>query len=412
MRILSGSAARREIEKFASGSLQSTTKERAVQRIVSEVRRRGDSALRNYAKRWDRLGTRSLRVTSSEMKRAAKSLQSDLRSTVELSEARIRDFAIRQSPARWMHSQDGVTFGQIIRPLDSVGCYVPGGRFPLLSTLLMTVIPAQVAGAPRICVVSPDPRPELLAVAQKLGVTEFYRIGGAQAVAALAYGTESIGRVDKIVGPGNLYVTLAKKLVAFDCSIDMLAGPTEAVVVSHEGDPEWIASDLVAQAEHDPDARSIFITRSKSLAKQVLTCCLRQAEDNSNARQSLRRNGCVLVAKTRSEAMDWANRIAPEHITLSQPDVEKVRSAGSVFVGEYSPQAAGDYLTGPNHVLPTGGNARFRGGLTVADFVKIITVQQLSRNGLGRLAPAIVALAEAEGLAAHAQSVRFRCANA
>jgi histidinol dehydrogenase len=412
MRILSGTAARRETEKVAYGSLQSTAKERAVRRIVSGVRRRGDLALRQYAKRWDRLGTRPLRVSLSEMKRASSSFHGDLRSAVGLSETRIRDFAIRQSPAEWMHSHDGVTLGQIIRPLDSVGCYVPGGRYPLLSTLLMTVIPAQVAGVPRICVVSPDPNPELLAVAHELGVREFYRIGGAQAVAALAYGTESIHRVDKIVGPGNLYVTLAKKLVAFDCSVDMLAGPTEAVVVSHQGNPEWIAADLVAQAEHDPDTRSIFITCSKNLAKGVLACCLRQSEGNSIARESLRRNGCVLVAKTRSEAMDWANRIAPEHITLSRQEVEKVRCAGSVFVGEYSPQAAGDYLTGPNHVLPTGANARFRGGLTVADFVKVITVQRLSQAGLCRLAPAIVALAEAEGLAAHAQSVRLRCSNA
>jgi|SRR5579863_2118552 len=412
MRILSGSAARREIERSAGGSLRSIAKELAVRRIVSEVRRRGDSALRKYAKRWDRLGTCPLRVSPSEIKHAAKSFRGELRAAVELSEARIRDFAIRQSPVGWMHSQDGVTFGQMVRPLDSVGCYVPGGRFPLLSTLLMTVIPAQVAGVPRICVVSPDPRPELLAVAHRLGVTEFYRVGGAQAVAALAYGTKSIRRVDKIVGPGNVYVTLAKKLVAFDCSIDMLAGPTEAVVVSHAGNPEWIASDLVSQAEHDPDTRSIFITCSQSLAKCVLACCLRQAGNNVIACQSLRRNGCVLLAKTRSEAMDWANRIAPEHITLSRQDVERVRCAGSVFVGEHSPQAAGDYVTGPNHVLPTGGNARFRGGLTVADFVKIITVQQLSRNGLRRLAPAIVALAEAEGLAAHAHSVRLRCGHA
>ena len=305
-----------------------------------------------------------------------------------------------------------MSVGQLIRPLDSVGCYVPGGRYPLLSTLMMTVIPAQVAGVARICVVSPNPRLEVLAVAQELGIKEFWRVGGAQAIAALAYGTETVRRVDKIVGPGNSYVTAAKRLVAFDCAIDMLAGPTEVVVVSHDGNATWIASDLVAQAEHDPESLAVMITTSPELAQRVAEAVGKLAKGNAVARQSLKNNGCVLVAKSRKQAMEWANEIAPEHITVAEEDVDLVRNAGSVFVGDYSPQAAGDYATGPNHVLPTGGAARFRGGLTVSDFLKIVTVQQMSRNGLRRMAPVIEKLAEAEGLRAHADSVRVRCQSA
>lgn len=412
MRIFQGRAAEERVAKLAAHSSQLVRKERTVRRVIEEVRRRGDAALREYAKKWDRLGDRSLRVAPAEMRQAAKSLADELRTAVKLASTNIRAFAERQRPRRWTRTQNGLTVGQLVRPLDSVGCYVPGGRYPLLSTLMMTVIPAQVAGVSRICVVSPDPRPELLAVAHQLGVEEFYRIGGAHAIAALAYGTQSIRRVDKIVGPGNLYVTAAKKLVAFDCAIDMLAGPTEVVLVSHAGDPDWIASDLVAQAEHDPDAVAMLITCSQRLAERVVECASQQCQNNLIARQSLRRNGCALIARTRAQAMDWANQLAPEHITVSARDFEKVRSAGSIFVGNYSPQAAGDYVTGPNHVLPTGGTARFRGGLAVSDFVKVVTVQQLSPRGLRRLAPTISILAESEGLIAHAHSVRLRCQNA
>jgi histidinol dehydrogenase len=261
-------------------------------------------------------------------------------------------------------------------------------------------------------VVSPQPKPETLAAAALLKVDEFYRIGGAQAVAALAYGTRSIASVDKIVGPGNLFVTAAKKLVAFDCAIDMLAGPTEVAIVSDAGNPEFIASDLVAQAEHDPAAMAVFITSNPRLAKQVATAAKDAAAQNAVASESMRRNGLVLVAASRRQAMEWANRIAPEHITVGQEDVAAVRNAGSVFVGDYSPQAVGDYASGPNHVLPTAGVARYRGGLSVFDFVKLITVQELSPAGVRRIAPAVVSLAEAEGLKAHAESVRARCARA
>jgi histidinol dehydrogenase len=245
-----------------------------------------------------------------------------------------------------------------------------------------------------------------------LGVSEFYRVGGAQAIAALAYGTHSVPRVDKIVGPGNLYVTAAKKLVTFDCAIDMLAGPTEVVIVAEKGEARFIAADLVAQAEHDPEAVAVFITTDRALAKAVAQQVTSVAAENAVARASLRANGIVLVAKSRAQAMEWANRIAPEHITVSRHDAELVTNAGSIFIGDFSPQAVGDYASGPNHVLPTAGAARYRGGLSVFDFVKLITFQELSKKGVAGIAPVVVPLAEAEGLRAHADSVRARCSNA
>jgi histidinol dehydrogenase len=335
-----------------------------------------------------------------------------LRKALQVAGKNIRQFCEWQKPKQWTRSSGGISLGQLVRPLDSCGCYVPGGRFPLVSTLLMTVIPAQAAGVKNIRVVSPHPSSEVLAAAEMLGVREFYRTGGAQAISALAYGTETIARVDKIVGPGNLYVTAAKKLVSFDCAIDMLAGPTEVVIVSASGNPAFIAADLVAQAEHDPETLAAFITTSKVLGTSVAREAKQKSSSNAIATQSLQARGAVLIANSRGQAFDWANRISPEHITVEKTDVELVQNAGSVFVGDYSAQAAGDYASGPNHVLPTAGAARFRGGLSVMDFVKLITVQELSAKGLRRIAPAIVTLAETEGLQAHADSIRVRCANA
>jgi histidinol dehydrogenase len=276
----------------------------------------------------------------------------------------------------------------------------------------MTVIPAQVAGVERICVVSPQPRTETLAAAALLGVKEFYRVGGAQAVAALAYGTKSIAAVNKIVGPGNLYVTAAKKLAAFDCGIDFLAGPTEALIVQHTGRADFIAADLVAQAEHDPEAVCVFITSSRTLANSVQKELTLQSAHNPTARLSLEENGAILIASSRTQAMQWANQIASEHLTVEERDLPLVRNAGSVFISPYSAQAAGDYIVGPNHVLPTAGIARSRGGLTVFDFLKVITVQHLSQQGIRRVGPAAIRLAQAEGLAAHAESLRVRVQNA
>ena len=382
-----------------------------VKRIVADVRRKGDRALLRYAMRLDGLpGPDALRVTREEMAAAWDATDPALRKALSTAAAQIRRFAQRQMPSSWSRtSRAGLTTGQLVRPLNSVGCYVPSGRHPLPSTLLMTAIPAQVAGVGRIVAVSPKPAAETLAAAHMLGITEFYRAGGAHAVAALAYGTASLPRVDKIVGPGNLYVTAAKRLVAFDCAIDMLAGPTEIVVTSERGRAADIASDLVAQAEHDPEALAIFITTRADLADQVLAETKSRCRDNTVAREALARNGVVILAAGVDEARQITNRVAPEHLTVdAASDLDWVENAGSVFVGRWSAQAMGDYISGPNHTLPTGGMARVRGGLSVNDFVKLITVQEYSAKGVQELGPHAVLLAEAEGLNGHAEAIRTR----
>ncbi|MGZ4888467.1 MAG: histidinol dehydrogenase, partial [Candidatus Angelobacter sp.] len=374
--------------------------EKKVSQIVADVRKNGDRALRRYAEQLDGLKSKQpLRVADAELEQAWSTVSEEFKQALKTAAGNIRQYCEWQKPQPWRKAlAPGMNVGQVVRPLQSAGCYVPGGRYPLPSTMLMTVIPAQVAGVPQIRVVSPRPAPETMATAHFLGVREFYRIGGAQAVAVLAYGTATVPKVDKIVGPGNLFVTAAKKLVAFDCGIDFLAGPTEVVIVSERGDPRFIAADLVAQAEHDPDALAVFITSSTPLAEKVAAAVKLSAANNEIAKVSLKENGAILVAATHEQALEFANRIAAEHITVNEEDLAQVSNAGSIFIGDYSPQAAGDYASGPNHVLPTGGVARFRGGLGVHDFVKTISVQQLSRDGLDRIASAVITLAEAEGL--------------
>ena len=410
MRILSGSKAAAQVRKLAARSARYASVEPAVRGIVADVRRRGDQAVRRYAERFDgvRPGT-ALRVPEKEIRRAWSDADMKFKGALETAAANIRRFCEMQKPAEWTRSRNGISLGQIVRPLESVGCYVPGGRHPLVSTLLMTVIPAQVAGVEAIRVVSPNVHRDVLAAAAMLGVREVYRVGGAQAIAALAYGTDSIPRVDKIVGPGNSYVTVAKKEVAFDCSIDFLAGPTEGLIVSDTGTAEFIASDLVAQAEHDPEAMTVFITTKRELAKSVARYVDEMCRENAVAKESIRHNGVIFVSTSRKQSFDWANEIACEHLTIDREDITLVRNAGSLFISDYSAQAAGDYASGPNHVLPTGGAARFRGGLSVLDFVKVISVQELSRPGLRRIGPAIETLATTEGLSAHARSIRVRC---
>jgi histidinol dehydrogenase len=409
VRILSGHAAEVRVRQIAARATRLDAVEPRVRRIVDDVRRNGDRALRRYASQWDELGARdSIRVSQTEIAHAWKTATPHLRSALRQAAANIRQFCKWQKPKEWRRTQAGISLGVLVRPLDSVGCYVPGGRYPLLSTLLMTVLPAQVAGVRNICVVSPNPGPQVLAAAGMLGVSQFFRVGGAQAIAALAYGTKSVPRVDKIVGPGNLFVTAAKKLVSFDCAIDMLAGPTEALILTDRGNPQFIAADLLCQAEHAPDTLALFITSNRKLAGQVAASLKEVAEENPVARASLESNGAILLASSRRQALAWANQIAGEHITVAREDLPFIQNAGSVFVGGYSAQAAGDYASGPNHVLPTGGAARFRGGLSVMDFVKIITVQELSAQGLGKIAPTIQTLALTEGLQAHATSVRIR----
>jgi histidinol dehydrogenase len=414
MRTLDGKAAERAVAKLESRASRLEEVEPAVRRIIQGVRKGGDKALARYATLWDKLQEGSpIRVSQREIDQAWKDTPGEIRDALKRAAANIRRFSKWQMPKSWSKKINGGELGQMVRPLASVGCYVPGGRYPLPSTLLMTAIPAQVAGVERIVVVTPNPQPATLAAASLLGITEIYRCGGAQAIAALAYGTESIARVDKIVGPGNAFVTAAKKLASFDCAIDMLAGPTEAVVLSDNGTAEFLASDLVAQAEHDPDAVVVFISTNSALAKEVALNVERQAIGNAIAVKAVRRNAYALGASTHEQAMEWVNRIAPEHLTIDEDsDVNAIRNAGSVFVGNYSPQSVGDYAAGPNHVLPTAGAARFRGGLSVADFVKVITVQKFTSAGLRKIAPVVTKLAKTEGLRAHAESVRVRCGNA
>jgi len=413
MKVLSGSAAAAAVKRISGRSVRLNSLEPKVRTIINRVRRGGDPSLRKYAERWDSVSQKqALRVASAEIGLARKTASPQFRIAITKAAQNIRRFCEWQKPSVWTKSRGGSSLGQLVIPLDSVGCYVPGGRHPLVSTLLMTVIPAQCVGVKHIRVASPKPSDAVLAACSVLGIDELYRVGGAQAIAAFAYGTESIPRVDKIVGPGNAYVTVAKKLVSFDCAIDFVAGPTEAVVMSEWGNPLFIAADLVSQAEHDPDAVSVFITSSSRMAQVVAAELLRLSKSNAIARESLRRNGAILVASSRGQAREWVNLIAPEHITVSADDVPHIRNAGSVFVGDYSPQAAGDYASGPNHVLPTSGQARFRGGLSVMDFVKLVTVQELSSRALRQLSGTIEYLAELEGLQAHVESVRVRYKNA
>ncbi|HEY5331897.1 MAG TPA: histidinol dehydrogenase [Acidobacteriaceae bacterium] len=392
------------------GAINTARVDTTVRTILADVRERGDSALREIAVRLDELADQPLLVTPEEMRDAWDAISEELKAALRLAQANIRLFAERQLPKAWsLRPLDGMEVGQIVRPLGSVGCYVPGGRYPLPSTLLMTTTPAQVAGVERIVVCSPKPAQETLAAAHLAGVTEFYRIGGAQAIAALAYGTETIEPVAKIVGPGNLYVTAAKIAVSHDTGIDMPAGPTEIVVTSEYGDPIGIAADLVAQAEHDPEALAILITTNADLADAVALEVQRQSQGNAIAEESIAAQGFIFITETVADAQALTNRLAPEHLTVDAgADLRWVKNAGSVFIGHHTPQSMGDYISGPNHVLPTGRNGRIRGGLSVLDFVKIITVQQYTRDALREVGPHAIALAEAEGLTAHAESVRVR----
>ena len=387
------------------------------ERIVNAVRKDGDKALRAWSARLDGLDPKApLAIDPAQMQAALASLPTAMRLALETAATNIRAFAEKQMPQDWdFEPAPGLSTGQRVRPLDSVGCYVPSGRHPLPSTLLMTAIPAQVAGVPRIIAVSPRPAPEVLAAAALVGVTEFYRIGGAQAIAALAYGTPSgnpaIEPVDKIVGPGNAYVAAAKKLVAFDAGvgIDMLAGPTEILVTSETGSPAEIAADLVAQSEHDPDAIAVFITTRAELARRVAAEAKQQARSNPIAALSLDRNGVAIIAGSLEESHQITNQLAGEHLTVdSADDLAWVRHAGSVFIGRWSAQPMGDYVSGPNHTLPTGGEARLRGGLSVHDYLKLITVQQYTPQGLATFGPSAIRIAEAEGLTGHAEAIRIR----
>jgi histidinol dehydrogenase len=390
--------------------------EAVARRILAHVRRQGDRALVRYSRQFDSVDLRKtgMTVTPDEVERAYTALPQSFVEALRVAAKNIRAAARRQLPRAWQfQALPGVKVSQVLRPLERVVCYVPGGRFPLPSTVLMSVIPAQVAGVREVLVTSPKPAPAVLVAAHMLGVSRIYRLGGAQAVAAFAYGTESVPRVEKIVGPGNRYVAAAKKLVAGECGIDFIAGPSELVVVGAEGNPEWIAADLVAQAEHDPDAVAILLTSSRKLALRVQAWAAEMVAKLGLpvAQESLAGQGCIILTGDLGEAAEFVNRLAPEHLTLLEDAeglLDRIQSAGSIFLGAYSPVAAGDYASGTNHILPTSGAARLRGGLSAADFVKCISVQQITRKGLARLRQSIVTLARTEGLKAHAQSVEVR----
>ncbi|HLK49385.1 MAG TPA: histidinol dehydrogenase [Bryobacteraceae bacterium] len=387
--------------------------EAVVRPILESVRKRGDRALMEYARRFDGLDRRSVRVPKAELKAAERRLKPEFRKAVETAAANIRAYAERQMPREWMVTTGaGLRLGQVVRPLDTVAAYIPAGRYPLPSTVMMTVAPAQAAGVPNICIASPKAVLEVFGTAAMLGVDRVFQMGGAQAIAAFAYGTRTVPRADRIVGPGNIYVAAAKKLLAGEVGIDFVAGPTEILIIAADGDARYLAADMLAQAEHDADASAVLLTTSKRLAAAVAAEVERQLRalpTGKVAARAIAANSAIVLVRSLDEAVEISNRMAPEHLSIPNEELlETVRHAGSVFIGPFSPEAAGDYASGPNHVLPTSGAARQRGGLAVTDYLRVISVQELSAGALRRLAPAITTLARAEGLEAHARSVEVR----
>ncbi|HEX9409390.1 MAG TPA: histidinol dehydrogenase [Methylomirabilota bacterium] len=397
---------------------------RRVEEIVATVRDKGDAALLDFTERFDRvsLTPRELAVTAGELAAAESAVGVTTMRALRYAAERIERFHRESAPRSWrMTDALGSRLGQEVRPLDRVAVYVPGGRAAYPSTVLMTVIPARVAGVKEIVLVSPPSadkslNPAVLAAARVAGVTEAYRIGGAQAVAALAYGTETIRRVDKIVGPGNIYVALAKSRVFGDVGIDMIAGPSEVVVVADaSADPEWVAADLLAQAEHDPMARAVLLTPSRALVDAVAAATERQLAvlpRREIAGAALRSHGAFVLTRSLEEAVEVANLLAPEHLELQVADPDallaQVRNAGAVFLGRYTPEVVGDYVAGPNHVLPTGGTARFASALGTEDFVKRLSVIQYAPAGLRDAGPHVAELARVEGLDGHGAAAAMR----
>ena len=400
---------------------EALTAEQAVARIIEDVRENGDDSVRRYARLLDGRAPESFEVPQSEIDEAAASLPSGLRDALKTAAGRIRSFHERQSVESWTHWDEEGGTGQIVRPLDRVGVYVPGGGAAYPSSLLMAVVPARVAGVRDVVVATPPDRdgtvpPAVLAAAAVAGADTVYRIGGAQAIAAMAYGTETISRVDKIVGPGNIFVTLAKRRVFGIVDIDQLAGPTETLLIADEtASPDFAAADLLAQAEHDTMASAILITPSSTLALAVQHAVEEQLAELDRAdiiRSSLERNGGIVLVSDLDEAVGLANDYAPEHLCLLVADpwplVDRIRHAGGIFVGEHASEALGDYVTGPSHIMPTGGSARFHSPLSVRDFMKITSLFAVNERAERQWAPAAIELADAEGLSAHAMALRRR----
>ena len=407
------------VEKRFLGARQrrDVAAERTAARIVSDVRRRGDAAVFAWTKKLDglELTRENVWVSRDEIRATPRSASREFVKAVKHAARNVERVARKQLPRAWsLEVEPGVKIGQIVRPIETIGCYIPGGRYALVSTLVMTAVPAKVAGVRRIIIACPRPNQELLAAASLLGMTEIARVGGAQAIGALAYGTLSVPPVEKIFGPGNRFVTAAKQLVSSDCAIDLPAGPTEAIVLASRGNPRRIAADLLAQAEHAPDAASILVTTSKALAQKIqieIEEQLNSLPQTNPAHTSIRRTGAILLAPSLSAACEFVNSFAPEHLSLpydAHSLLKKCQAAGTIFLGPWAAQPVGDYASGSNHVLPTAGWARTRGGLSAADFVKCISVQSIGRQGFSRLADDVQTLARAEGLRAHASAVEVR----
>lgn len=402
-----------------AGGIQDVTK--TVSFILSEVKTRGDAALRQYTKQFDRVDTRDIEVDSGTIEAALDTIEPGLLDHLRTAENNIRAFHRAQlGESQWfMESSPGIMLGQKTTPLAVVGAYVPGGRASYPSTALMTIIPARVAGVKNVVVCTPPGpdgvNPLTLAAAHIAGADHIYQVGGVQAVGAMAYGTETVPAVDKIVGPGNVFVTAAKMMVRDRCEIDFPAGPSEVLIIADDtANPQFIAADMLAQAEHDPNAVSVLVTTSPDVAKQVEVGLLEMAGTAARKgiiQQSLE-NAAILVADSLEDCIDYSNRFAPEHLEIITVDdgkvLDEITNAGSIFLGQYTPVSAGDYASGTNHVLPTAGYSRIYSGLNVDHFVKKSTIQKLSRDGLAKLEPAITSLAEAEGLRAHADAVRKR----
>ncbi|MFQ6051866.1 MAG: histidinol dehydrogenase [Candidatus Hydrothermarchaeota archaeon] len=410
-----------EIEKeriVDRGRVELTRAIEAVRSIVDDVKIRGDKALIDYTEKFDGVRLKDLRVSEEEYEEAFSKAEKKLIRAIESAARNIESFHKKQIDVEYRIIEDGIELRRIARPLESVGIYVPGGKAAYPSTLLHAVIPARIAGVENIITCTPpfngSINPSILIAARILGLKEIYKVGGAQAIAGMAYGTETIRKVDKIIGPGNIYVTAAKELVRGTCDIDFVAGPSEILILAEEGNPKFIASDLLAQAEHDEYACVIACVFDEELAKKIKLETERLLEDLSRKDiiTKAMKNAKIIVFDKLKEGINFVNKFAPEHLSLMVKDPEEVlkqiKNAGSIFIGEYSPVAAGDYASGTNHILPTHGMARFTSGISVDDFLKKPTVQKISREGLKKLRETVTVLARTEGLEAHARSVEIR----
>jgi histidinol dehydrogenase len=408
----------RALKERASGSGQDI--EQKVRTILEDVRRNGDRAVLKYTKTFDYFTKKRLKITPDEISRYAGKADAKVVKALKLSVKRIKRFHEMQKEESWSFSEGDNLLGQVIQPLERVGIYIPGGKASYPSTVLMNVIPAQVAGVKETALCVPTPKgevnPHVMAAINLLGVKEVYRIGGAQAIGAMAYGTRTIKRVDKIVGPGNIYVAVAKKMVFGVVDIDMIAGPSEILIIADDSaNPAFVAADLLSQAEHDEFASSILITDSKRLADAVdkeLTRQLAELKRKEVARRSIENYGAIIITNNIKDAVEISNHVAPEHLEVMTKEPENllpmIKNAGAIFLGEWTPESLGDYSAGPNHTLPTGGTARFSSPLGVYDFVKRSSLLSFTKGGFSKLAETVKIIATAEGLEAHGNTIKIR----